>query len=163
VTSYFDDVGAFHEKFGLPASRDPVPPHPLDPDVFLYRFKFMLEELAEFAQARGAEAWSGRIKELMATLVVEEVDPEGGDAGLADGADALADLVYVALGTAHMMRLPFDQVWAEVQRANMAKERASSARDKRSKRGHALDVVKPDGWRGPDHWPLLYAAALAAR
>jgi len=40
--------------------------------------------------------------------------------------------------------------FTEVQRANLAKERAAGATDRRSKRGSGLDVVKPEGWRPPD-------------
>jgi len=39
-------------------------------------------------------------------------------------------------------------LWNEVQRANMSKVRASS--ESQSKRGSSLDVIKPEGWRGPD-------------
>lgn len=39
------------------------------------------------------------------------------------------------------------ELWADVQRANMSKERALKASD--SKRGSTWDVVKPTGWVGP--------------
>lgn len=39
------------------------------------------------------------------------------------------------------------ELWADVQRANMSKERAQKASD--SKRGSTWDVVKPQGWVGP--------------
>jgi predicted HAD superfamily Cof-like phosphohydrolase len=63
-------------------------------------------------------------------------------------ADALVDIVYVAMGTAYMMGLPWQQLWDEVQRSNMDKVRASDA--SQSKRKNSLDVVKPQGWVGPD-------------
>ena len=131
--SYYDDVRDFHRKFDLPAHPE-APPQFLAPDVLQYRLGFLLEELNEF------------------TLAMEQRD-------LAEAADALADLVYVALGTAHLMRLPFEQVWQEIQRANLAKERVTGATDPRSKRRHALDVVKPPGWRAPDHSLALLRAA----
>jgi predicted HAD superfamily Cof-like phosphohydrolase len=151
--SMFDDVGAFNEKFGFTTAAN-GPPIPLSPDLFAYRVKFMLEEMAELAEARGVPAWGTALRELMATLTPEDV-LEDGVAGLADQADALVDLAYIALGSAHFMRLPFDACWAEVQRANLEKVPG------RTKRGHVLDVTKPAGWRGPDHWPILYAAALS--
>jgi dCMP deaminase len=133
--SLYDDVLKFHEKFGLPRPGDGGPTALLDEDVRNFRIGFMKEELVEFEDA---------------CLT--------GD--LADAFDAMIDLVYVALGTAAMMRVPFDDGWAEVQRANMAKERAHSASDPRSTRGHSLDVVKPEGWRPPDIEGVLLKASI---
>lgn len=130
--SYFDDVRSFHRRFDLP-HHPHTEPGILAEDVFEFRLKFLKEELLEF----------------------EEAHREG---HVVNAADAIADLVYVALGTAHLMGLPFDAIWSEVQRANMAKVRATGADDARSKRGHGLDVVKPEGWRPPDHNPAVRAA-----
>lgn len=70
---------------------------------------------------------------------------------LAAQLDALIDLVYFAKGTANM--LGFGPVWVkawdEVQRANMSKKRGST------KRGHAVDAVKPEGWTPPNHEKIL--------
>lgn len=155
--TYFDDVGEFHRKFDLPSEADPQPPAPLTPDVLSYRIAFMLEELAEFCESQGVKTIAGQLRSVMD--LVRDMKVEASTAGLADGGDALVDLVYVALGTAHLMRLPFNEMWDEVQRANLAKERAIRGGDTRSKRGHDLDVVKPAGWRGPEHWPILFARA----
>lgn len=121
----FQDVHAFHVKFGLP-----IPPEPtlLDNDTLHFRFNFMEEELRELLIAHS-------------------------NGNLADAADALIDLVYVAMGTAVMMGLPWEELWTEVQRANLTKERATRVED--SKRGSLLDVVKPEGWRAPDHKPII--------
>uniref|UniRef100_A0AAU8GH05 Nucleotide pyrophosphohydrolase n=2 Tax=unclassified Rosemountvirus TaxID=2738372 RepID=A0AAU8GH05_9CAUD len=44
---------------------------------------------------------------------------------------------------------PFDEAWDEVQKANMAKERAKpDASDSKHKSGQ--DIVKPEGWTAPD-------------
>lgn len=126
LTLNFDDVGAFHERFDLPRSGEPSPPHLLSKDVYEYRREFLREELEEFEQA-----------------------VERGD--LPEAFDALLDLAYVVFGTAHLMHLPWQAGWAEVQRANMAKVRAESAEESAEKtgRGHAYDVVKPEGWEPP--------------
>ncbi len=121
--SNFDDVGKFHRRFGLPTSTEVMAPHLLEPDVQEFRENFLQEELNEFAEAHAE-----------------------GDLGGA--ADALIDLVYVALGTAHLMHLPWQRLWDEVQRANMEKVRAPDA--KSSKRHHHFDVIKPEGWVPPD-------------
>lgn len=131
----FEDVGNFHRKFRLarfpewdgPAATHPerIAPHLLDPEVLAFRTKFLVEELTEFSDAHDA-----------------------GD--LPKAADALIDLVYVALGTLHMMHCPADEIWREVQRANMAKVRSTGDSDPRSTRKSKLDVVKPPGWTPPD-------------
>lgn len=118
----FSDVFDFHAKFGLPCGDRPAP---LADDVARFRVGFMQEELDEYKRA-----------------------VEAGD--LAKQCDALVDLVYVAMGTAVMQGFPWQEVWREVHAANMRKERASDAADSRSTRGHALDVVKPNGWTPPN-------------
>jgi predicted HAD superfamily Cof-like phosphohydrolase len=67
-------------------------------------------------------------------------------------ADALIDLVYVAKGTAVMMGLPWEKLWDDVQRANMEKVRGVG------KRGHAVDLVKPAGWKPPQTGRILQEA-----
>jgi hypothetical protein len=161
----FEKVGLFHQKFGVrhasifrPEDSGPAP-RLLSPEEAKFRIKFLREELEEFEEG------------------VREGD-------LAKCADALVDLVYVALGTAHMQMLPWDELFAEVQRANMTKERCgidhlyrsclqggpdhvgkhcgvlvewpegtktecAQAEVKHSRRGSALDVIKPEGWTPP--------------
>jgi predicted HAD superfamily Cof-like phosphohydrolase len=130
TNSNFRSVGKFHQKFGLPVSGDGVMPRRLDDETFLYRYQHLQEELIELLTAHRAH-------------------------DLIKVADALADLVYVALGTAHFYGIPFDEVFAEVQRANMEKERATGSGDPRTKRGSHFDVVKPQGWRPPNIAKIL--------
>lgn len=112
----------FHRRFGLDC---PASPRLLDRDTFLYRYQFLHEELHEFLKAQRA-----------------------GD--LVKAADALLDLEYVTHGTAYLMGLApiWSDLWNEVQRANLAKERAVEAAT--SPRGTTLDIVKPSGWVAPD-------------
>lgn len=121
----FDDVGNFHEKFGL-RSVTHNGPNPDMPELGLVEFRiaFLTEELKEFTDAYDEENMAGM-------------------------ADALIDLVYVAMGTAHLMGLPWQELWDEVQQANMAKVRAA-ADGSNSLRGSPFDVVKPPGWEPPD-------------
>jgi len=58
-------------------------------------------------------------------------------------ADALVDLVVFAKGTAVQLGLPWAELFDDVMRSNMSKVRGVG------KRGHAVDLVKPDGWIGP--------------
>src|SRR5678815_1565276 len=135
MRSFFQDVRDFHSKFGL--LPKPGPAALLDDDTLSFRTKFMVEELQEFRDACA-------------------------DKDLPKAADALVDLCYVALGTAVLMRVPFDECWAAVQAANMLKERAKDADDSRSTRKHRLDVVKPEGWQPPDIEKVLAGVAASA-
>jgi predicted HAD superfamily Cof-like phosphohydrolase len=127
----FDDVGNFHEKFALDNTthQDTGQRSPMDPELLDFRLKFLKEELEEFETG------------------MEEEDHE-------QMFDALLDLVYVAMGTAHLLGYPWQEGWDLVQRANMAKERAA-ADGSNSKRGTQWDVVKPPGWTPPAIGGLL--------
>lgn len=122
-TSMFEDVEDFNNKFGLPTARPGVICQFPAPEVLVYRDRFLAEELNEYRLAVNAGDLSGAL-------------------------DALVDLAYVVLGTAHFYGAPFDKLWDEVQRANMAKERGIN--DARHKRGAAEGVRKPAGWTPPD-------------
>jgi predicted HAD superfamily Cof-like phosphohydrolase len=121
VYDEMEDLRAFYEKFQQPMGTIPAI---LSKRREMERFDFMNEELLEFAAA----ARSGDI------------------AGMAD---ALIDLVYVAKGTAIEMGLPWEELWQDVQRANMAKVIGATHR------GHSFDVKKPEGWIGPMTMDIL--------
>lgn len=131
--NYFDDVGEFHGRFNLPISAESVQPtHPLirGPQIPLknevdFRTAFMLEEISEFIQGYGAR-------------------------DMAKMADALVDLAWVTLGTAHYMGIPFDSLWREVKRANMEKRPWKEGDPIKPRNTTGLEIVKPDGWRPPD-------------
>ena len=119
-----EDVRAFYEKFKQPMSS--IPTQDLaTPERMQERIDFMQEELDEFKQ--GAQT---RDMALMA--------------------DSLIDLVYVVKGTAIEMGLPWEELWQDVQRANMAKVIGQT------KRGIKIDVTKPPGWKGPETEAILY-------
>lgn len=124
----FNDVDAFHAKFGLQHFDGKGQRYGMA-KVIEFRRAFMQEELDEFDKG------------------VAEHDH-------AQMADALVDLAYVILGTAHMLNYPFPELWDDVQRANMTKKRANPD-GSNSKRGNALDVVKPAGWHGPHTAEIL--------
>ena len=143
--SNFDDVGRFHTKFGLPANEPDTrgEPREFTKEMVLFRAKFLLEEVEEFCEAAGLR------------IILDEMGKASVEDTYRDGAvdhpqafDALLDVTYVAMGTAHLFGYPWQAGWDEVQRANMTKVRAQSSGE--SKRGTSLDVVKPDGWTPPD-------------
>ena len=113
----FKDVATFHEMIlqDFAASS----PGLISEQYCEERVSFLLEEVEEFMTAT-------RLGDIVKV------------------ADALADIVYVALGTAYKMGLPFDEIWNAVQAANMRKVRGMTAR------GNAVDAMKPAGWVGPE-------------
>lgn len=90
-----------------------------------------------------------REKWARATLICEEAHEvaealeQGGD--VAQIAQELADLIYVAYGTALHLGVDLDVVIAEVHRANMAKVTNGYARRRRDGK-----ILKPAGWTPPD-------------
>lgn len=122
--SNFRKVEEFFVKFGLPTVEN-YAPHVPTPEAFLFRYGHIMEEMTELLQAYR----KGDVMEM---------------------ADALADILYLTYGTAHVCGIPVDDVFAEVHRANMQKERSTGADDPRGKRSSGLDIVKPAGWKAPD-------------
>jgi len=125
AVSVFEKVGQFHAAVGVGSPDGPtlaVPPRQLT-----LRQDLLDEEVAELRAAVAA-----------------------GD--LVAVADALADVVYVACGTAHVLGIPFDEVFAEVHRANMSKLDADGE-----------PVLRGDGkvLKGPSYVPPDVAGALA--
>ena len=63
---------------------------------------------------------------------------------LPEVADALVDLVVVVMGLAAMHGLPWEDLFDRVHQANMSKQVGTG------KRGHTVDLIKPEGWKKPD-------------
>lgn len=144
----FDDVGMFHQKFGLDNTTFyRAGPRVVDPELMGFRIRFLLEELTEFMEAVGAEFYDKEDGDVGVKFNNIEIDH-----GLAF--DALLDLAYVVFGTAHLLGYPWEEGWTLVQTANMMKIRAQEDGSD-SKRGSSFDVVKPEGWRPPDVEGLL--------
>lgn len=114
-----DDVRAFHEACDVPVLIKPTNPPIIRRDL---RVALIQEELYELEKA-------------VYTDDIVEV------------ADALADLIYVTVGTALEYGIPLDRVWDEVHRSNMAK--IDHATGKVHKRADGK-VLKPEGWKPPD-------------
>lgn len=119
-----EDVRAFQDKF---TQLNFSEPGHLTKRKLTERCEFLQEELNEFKEACSKQ-------------------------DLALQADALVDLVYVAKGTAVMLGLPWEQLWDDVQRANMSKVRGQTHR------GHLVDAMKPPGWIGPKTMDILVAS-----
>lgn len=131
------DITEFHKKFGLAYTGKPRFLDPKEESPF--RIEFMKEELAEY------EDFTPNVQLPSKNAAIEFA--------LEKQLDALVDLVYVALGTAHLHGFDFKEAWRRVHKANMKKVRAKSAKE--SKRGSKLDVIKPAGWKAPTHKDLV--------
>ena len=143
--SHQQDVWDFQEKFGQLLHDVPVK---LTQRKLKERAECMLEELLEFMAAAGLRL--ANVKGAHSVQTVEII--EGYQQDLPEQADALVDLVYFTIGTANMLGLPWQELWGDVQRANMSKERGVG------KRGHLVDCIKPDGWVPPKTLEILVAA-----
>lgn len=61
-------------------------------------------------------------------------------------ADALADMIYIIMGTAHSYNIPIEEIFNEVHATNMAKV-GSDGKVKRREDGK---ILKPEGWTPPN-------------
>lgn len=121
----YADVLAFHERFGCTIGAFPHWPFR---EVVALRIRLMQEELTE-------------------TIVAMTL---GDIPAVADG---LADLIYVALGTAITYGIDLREVWEEVHAANMRKEGGAVREDGK--------ILKPEGWVPPNIKDVLDKQRLA--
>jgi predicted HAD superfamily Cof-like phosphohydrolase len=129
--SYFDNVQLFQRM--VAQTKLPDAPQLLEPDLMSQRVKHLLEEVDELRAA-------ARVGSLAAV------------------ADALADIVYIALGTAALAGIPFELVWHEVHRSNMRKHFAPALSG-----AYKQGVVKPEGWTPPDIASILSGMSALSR
>ena len=115
--SFYTDVKQFHEAFGQRIGEKPEFP---DDDERKLRVKLLREEVREYMDG---ESFNNII----------------------EVADALADIIYIACGTAVSYGIPLDDVFAEVHRSNMAK-----LVDGKPIYREDGKVLKPEGWMPPD-------------
>lgn len=148
MNSNFQDVRDFHDKFELSRDRPTEPRHP-PPELRRFRLAFLIEELAEYADASGALSVGLQLSRLAADVLSEQLVVDDTGLELVRAFDALLDLSVVTLGTADLTGLPWQHGWDIVHARNMAKRRARPDGSD-SKRGSPFDVVKPPGWHGPE-------------
>ena len=106
-------------------------PEKMTGDFVKFRYERLVEELDEYKQA------------------VESGDSVG-------QIDALVDLVYIAIGNAILSGYDFDQHFEAVAAANLSKVRGTK---KGRENSGGVDVIKPEGWVGPEHrHELIFAS-----
>ena len=116
--NWYNDVKDFHIAFGQRVGQSPLIPE--DYNERDLRINLLEEEFKEYMNAE------------------EKND-------ITEIADALADIIYIACGTAVSYGIPLDKVFAEVHRSNMAK-----LVDGKPIYREDGKVMKPAGWTPPD-------------
>lgn len=179
----FRDVSLFHELADLPGADGPIVPPFRDEAE-----RFQLLDLANrMAFSADMLKGSSSIAALRVRLMVEELAETIraiANGELEEYADGLADLVYVAIGSAVQCGIPMPAVWAEVQRANVekfpqceacggcgyladcdepAKCEPCKGIGRRVLRDSGGKILKPEGWEPPDIAAVLTAASAVAR
>jgi len=122
-TSYFTDVRDFHQAFGQRIGEKPELPDGAERRL---RIDLLEEEFAEYIK--------GELEDDIIQV-----------------ADALADIIYIACGTAVSYGIPLDELFDEVHRSNMAK-----LVDGKVIRREDGKVKKPEGWTAPDVAGVLF-------
>lgn len=116
--------------------------------------KTMFQCVVEFQDAFGQlvgerpELPSLKEREMRATLLAEEFEEymvAEDEEDIVEIADALADIIYIACGTAASYGIDLDEVFKEVHRSNMAK-----LVDGKVIRREDGKILKPEGWTPPD-------------
>lgn len=123
---WVDDVLNFHRTFDQPIGQTPHvfgAEHPLT----LFRLRLLDEERHELTDA----------------LKLEDTN---------ETADAIADMIYVLVGTAISFGIDLRPVWSEVHRSNMAKVGGGNHADGK--------IKKPEGWHPPDIAKALELGSL---
>lgn len=161
------DVRAFMAAFNQPMPSKPQWP---DQETMDLRVRLVAEEFCEWLRDSGYErnVWiahyeetlplNGGLREIFSWAHDPDTADTIGERSMPKSADALIDMLYVTIGSLLAMGIDMWPLWAEVQRANMAKSVDSvKAADDRKIRGlsRAEKVTKPEGWKPPDIAGLL--------
>ena len=120
--SMFTDVRAFQRAFGQRVGETPELP---DGAERCLRTRLLQEEFEEYLFAEG-------------------------QSDLVEIADALADIIYIACGTAVSYGIPLDEIFEEVHASNMAK-----LVDGKVIRRADGKIQKPEGWQPPNISAIL--------
>ena len=142
IEDYQDNVRAFMEAGGQATRAAGAPGIPARDDLLLGN-RMLLEEVDEMGEAIGAMV-----------AAQEAGDTAAGEIALVEYADALGDIVYVAIGRAVQAGIDLQAVLEEISASNMSKI------DWVNREPWA---VKPDGkigkdhhYRAPDLWAVMF-------
>jgi len=124
-TNWVKDINDMHAKFGVHDWMEKNKDNPELLKQFLeFRIRFLEEELNETKQA---------------TIDInrEEI------------VDGLIDLCVVAIGTLDAFGVDAYKAWDTIHKANMSKE--PGVKESRPNPLGLPDLIKPEGWEGPNH------------
>jgi len=123
---WVNDINEMHAKFGVHEWMEKNAGNTELMQKFLdFRLKFLEEELNE---TRAAGTY---------------------DRNAAEVVDGLIDLCVVAIGTMDAFGVDAHEAWDRVHAANMAKE--PGVKESRPNPLGLPDLIKPEGWKGPEH------------
>jgi predicted HAD superfamily Cof-like phosphohydrolase len=125
---WFSDVVAMHEKYGFKKKLEGGWDEETAKRLLAFRAGFLDEEFTEFHDA------------------VDLGDREG-------VIDSLIDLCVVAIGTLDLFDVDCHEAWNRVHEANMNKQ--LGVKPSRPNPLGLPDLVKPDGWKAPEHADLV--------
>lgn len=129
--SCISDVADFRTAMGLPIAREPDTAPTMD----------RLNLIASLLDEEHRETIRS-IGHMWLCSKYDRGSEEDRREALAEVADGLADLIYVAVGAALELGIPLGAVWAEVHAANLRKAGGPRRQDGK--------VLKPNGWTPPD-------------
>lgn len=122
MSNWYNDVKNFHIAFGQRVGETVELP---EPNERCLRIRLLEEEFEEYLSGEGKD-------------------------DIVEIADALADIIYIACGTAVAYGIPLDKVFEEVHRSNMAK-----LVDGKPIYREDGKVLKPEGWQPPNVKKIL--------
>lgn len=124
VTDWVGDLEELHKKFGDKPGLVRALPTEVKKAYLRFRLEFIEEELDEMLEG------------------FRDGSPE-------EIVDGMIDICVVAIGTLHAFGVDVREAWRRVQVANMAK--VPGPNPKRANPFGLPDLVKPEGWKAPDH------------
>lgn len=122
MSNWYNDVKNFHIAFGQRVGEKPEIPDSKERDL---RIKLLEEEFGEYLSGEAQD-------------------------DIVEIADALADIIYIACGTAVSYGIPLDKIFEEVHNSNMAK-----LVDGKPIYREDGKVMKPTGWQPPNVKKIL--------
>lgn len=144
--TFFDDYNTFADACSIPQGSLVEPPN---------------ISAIELAERLVVEEWETETKTALARYK-ENPSLEN----LVEVADGIGDSIYVLCQLARSLGVPLNLVWNAIQTANMAKCVEVEEIDPRPegkwvtkytvKRREDGKILKPDGWKPPDIWAVLF-------
>jgi predicted HAD superfamily Cof-like phosphohydrolase len=149
VNMWQDDVNDFHDEMGLTIGETPAI---REPEL---RARLILEEAFETVEGLVGSMDAVRVLDGAERCWLNRKPKNNGMPSLPEVADGIADLIYVALGTAVACGIDMAPIWDAVHASNMAKK--DGPIDANGKKH------KPEGWTPPDVAGLLRAQGWSGK